>query len=254
LDLHRERADCKGCHEKIDPLGFALTITDLVLEDARGLQRELAEADKQKFDEYFDAIRTIEKRIDRLDPMRGELSQVRIDEPVASHLPRGEYIRLMVVALQCGLTNVATLMLGPERWDTPYMFDDLFDKPMSHHQMSHNQDKFTPHLVRVDHFHLQQFAYLVGKMDSIAEADGTTLLDNTLLTFGSGLGDGATHQYNDLPIVFAGGKTLGFKSGRHLHCADGTPLANLWLTQARSLGVERQRFADSTGILDLLLS
>jgi hypothetical protein len=116
------------------------------------------------------------------------------------------------------------------------------------------EGKFTPHLLKVDHFHLQQFAYLVEKMDSIVEADGTTLLDNTLLTFGSGLGDGATHQYNDLPIVFAGGKTLGFKSGRHLHCADGTPLANLWLTQARSLGVEGQRFADSTGTLDLLSS
>ena len=83
--------------------------------------------------------------------------------------------------------------------------------------------------------------------------DGTTLLDNTLLTYGSGLGDGATHQYNDLPIVVAGGKALGFKSGQHLHCADGTPLANLWLTQARAMGIERKRFADSSGTLDSLL-
>lgn len=234
------------------------TITDMVLDDARSLLRDLAEADKRKFDEYFHAIRTIEKRIDRLEAMRGELAQVRIEEPVAAHLPRGEYIRLMgdlmVVSLQTGLTNVATLMLGPERWDTPYMFDGLFDKPMSHHQMSHKQDQFTPHLLKVDHFHMQQFAYLVEKMDSIVEAEGTTLLDNTLFTYGSGLGDGATHQYNDLPIVFAGGKTLGFKNGQHLHCPDGTPLANLWLTQARSLGVERQHFADSTGTLDWLLT
>jgi hypothetical protein len=229
-------------------------ITDLVLGDARGLQQELGQADRRKFDEYFDAVRTIERRIDTMEAMRGELAKVSIDEPPAAHLPRGEYIRLMgdlmIVAFQTGLTNVATMMIGPERWDTPYMFDGLFDKPMSHHQMSHNQQKFTAHLLQVDQFHMEQFAYLVEKMDSIAESSGTTLLDNTLLTYGSGLGDGATHQYNDLPIVVAGGKTLGFQTGGHLHCPDGTPLANLWLTQARAMGVRRERFADSTGTID----
>ena len=189
--------------------------------------------------------------------MRGQLAKVSIDEPPAARLPRGDYIRLMgdlmVVALQTGLTNVATMMIGPERWDTPYMFDGLFDKPMSHHQMSHKQKQFVEHLKKVDRFHMEQFGYIVGKMANINESDGTTLLDNTLLTYGSGLGDGATHQYNDLPIVVAGGSSLGFKSGKHLHCPDGTPLANLWLTQARAMGVKRKRFADSTGTLDSLI-
>lgn len=229
-------------------------ITDLVLEDARSLSKELGYADRQKFGEYFEAVRTIEQRIDRMEAMRGELSQVDFDEPPAARLPRGEYIRLMgdlmVVALQTGLTNVATIMIGPERWDTPYMFDGLFDKPMSHHQMSHNQKQFTSELLKVDRFHMEQFAYLVEKMESIVESNGSTLLDNTLLTYGSGLGDGATHQYNDLPIVMAGGRSLGFKTGGHLHVPDGTPLANLWLTQARALGIERKRFADSTGTID----
>ena len=232
-------------------------ITDLVLEDARGLKKELGAADQHKFGEYFEAVRTIEQRIDKMEAMRGELSKVAVDEPAAAHLPRGEYIRLMgdlmVVALQTGLTNVATFMVGPERWDTPYMFDGVFNKPMSHHQMSHNQKQFTEHLMKVDRFHMEQFAYLVSKMDSIEEANGSTLLDNTLFTYGSGLGDGATHQYNDLPIVVAGGKSMGLRSGRHLHCADGTPLANLWLTQAQALGLKRKRFADSTGILGQLV-
>ncbi|MDZ4849866.1 MAG: DUF1552 domain-containing protein [Pirellulaceae bacterium] len=233
-------------------------ITDLVLGDARGLQKELGQSDRHKFDEYFDAVRTIEERIDRMEAMRGELAKVNFDEPTAARLPRGDYIRLMgdlmVVALQTGLTNVATMMIGPERWDTPYMFDGLFDKPMSHHQMSHHQDKFTPQLLTVDRFHMEQFAYLVEKMDNIVESNGTTLLDNTLFTYGSGLGDGATHQYNDLPIVMAGGKSLGFKNGRHLHCPDGTPLANLWLTQARRMGLSHPRFADSTSTIDELLA
>jgi len=233
-------------------------ITDLVLQDAHGLSKQLGQSDKHKFEEYFDAVRTIEQRIDKLDSMRDDLAQADFDEPPASRLPRGDYIRLMgdlmVVALQTGLTNVATMMVGPERWDTPYMFDGLFDKPMSHHQMSHNQNKFTEHLLKVDRFHMEQFAYVVDKMDGITEADGSTLLDNTLLTYGSGLGDGATHQYNDLPVIVAGGKSLGFRNGRHLHCDDKTPLANLWLTQAKALGLPGKRFADSTGVLDSLFA
>ena len=226
-------------------------ITDLVLDDARSLQRNLGFGDRQKFAEYFDAIRTIEEQMDKLEKMRGELATVDFDEPPEARLPRGEYIRLMgdlmVVALQTGLTNVATFMVGPERWDTPFLYESLFDKPMSHHQMSHNQAKFFDELLRVDRFHMEQYAYLVEKMASIEEADGTSLLDNTIFTYGSGLGDGATHQYTDLPIIVAGGNGSGFRQGRHLHLPEGTPLANLWLTQARAMGVEMERFADSTG-------
>ena len=92
------------------------------------------------------------------------------------------------------------------------------------------------------------------KMDQIEEANGFTLLDNTLFTYGSGLGDGATHQYNDLPIVVAGKGAGTVRTGSHVNCPDGTPLANLWLTQARCLGVDLPRFADSTGMLSGLLT
>lgn len=83
-------------------------------------------------------------------------------------------------------------------------------------------------------------------MDAINEADGTTLLDNTLFTYGSGSGDGSTHQYNDLPIIMAGGGDH-ITSGLHINMAEGTPLVNLWLTQARMMGAKMERFADSTG-------
>ena len=157
----------------------------------------------------------------------------------------------MVVALQTGLTNVTTFMVGPERWDTPYQFEGLFDKPRSHHQMSHNQTQMIDDLLKVDQFHMEQYAYLVNKMDRIVESDGTSLLDNTLFTYGSGLGDGSTHQYNDLPIIMAGGGSR-VKSGLHVNMPEGTPLANLWLTQARLMGVDIEEFADSTGIIDQL--
>ncbi len=233
-------------------------ITDLVLEDARSLQRELGYADRDKFTEYFDSIRTIEEQMDKFEQMKGELRAVSIPEPPEAYLPRGAYIRLMgdlmVVALQAGLTRVATLMIGPERWNTPFMFEGLFDKPMSHHLMSHSQVEFADQLLGVDRFHMEQFAYLVEKMDGIQEADGSTLLDNTMFTYGSGLGDGATHQYTDLPIIVAGSGAGNLKTDQHLHCSDGTPLANLWLTQAHVMGVQLDRFADSNGVVPQLLS
>jgi hypothetical protein len=98
------------------------------------------------------------------------------------------------------------------------------------------------------------FVYLVEKMDRIKEADGSTLLDNTIFTYGSGLGDGATHQYTDLPIIVAGSGGGRLQTGYHLHCTDGTPLANLWLTHAQVMGLNSDLFADSTGVVRELLS
>ena len=250
-------------------------ITDLVLEDARSLKGRLGYADQQKFNEYFDSVRTIEQQVDRLERMKSDLKRVKLEEPAEAHLPRGEYIRLMgdlmVVALQTGLTNVATFMIGPERWDTPYMYESLFDKPRSHHGMSHNQGKFIADLERVDRFHMAQFAYLVKKMDKIEEANGTSLLDNIIFTYGSGLGDGATHQYSALPIIVAGaggGKILNGKhvnlsetsgpvakkKGKYVDPEQGLPLANLWLTQMQALGLKTDRYADSTSVVKQLLT
>ena len=118
---------------------------------------------------------------------------------------------------------------------------------------------------------MQQFAYLIDKMDAIQESDGTTLLDNTIFTYGSGLGDGATHQYSALPIVVAGSGGGKLITGKHLNLSEisgsvpkqkgkfvnpkqGHPLANLWLTQANVLGLKLNRFAESTGTISGLLA
>ncbi len=231
-------------------------VTSLVLEDARDLNRQLAAGDRHKLGEYLEAIRSIERKTERLEKMKAELAAVSLEEPPDAYLPRGEYIRLMgdlmVVALQAGLTNVATFMVGPERWDTPFLYESVFDKPRSHHQMSHNQTEAIDDLLKLDRFHMEQFAFLVERMDAIEEADGKTLLDNTLLTYGSGLGDGSTHQYNDLPIIVAGGGQR-VQTGLHINMPEGTPLANLWLTQGQLLGLPANQFADSTGIVDAWL-
>ncbi|MDG1896047.1 MAG: DUF1552 domain-containing protein [Fuerstiella sp.] len=226
-------------------------ITDLALGNARRLQQRLSNSDQQKFDEYFEAIRTIEKRMDRIDSMKVDLTAAGIERP-AEHLPRNEYIHLMgdllVTALQTGLTNVGTLMVGPERWTTPTNWEGILDKPHSHHGMTHNPGQHLEDLLKLDRFHVSAWARLLEKMDGIEEANGTTLLDNTIFTLGAGMGDGTTHQYNDLPLVVAGGKGK-LKLGSHVHCSTGTPLANLWLTQMHALGIKSDSYADSTGML-----
>ena len=231
-------------------------VTDLVLQDARAMQRRLGSTDRQKFAEYFDGIRALERQMDRLEKMKSEQAKVSLREPSGAHLPRGAYIRLMgdlmVAALQTGLTRVATLMVGPERWNTPFLYESLSDKPLSHHGMSHDQKNHLNELLPIDRFHMEQFAYLAQRMDEIEEIDGNSLLDNTLFTYGSGLGDGSTHQYNDLPIIVAGSGGGQFKTGLHVNMSEGTPLANLWLTQARALGVRIDRFADSVGEIKAL--
>ena len=232
-------------------------ITDLALGSARQFQKRLGTADRRKFDEYFEAVRTIETRMDRIDQMKSELAANNIKRP-AEHLPRNEYIHLMgdlmVTALQSGLTNVGTLMVGPERWTTATNWEGILDKPYSHHAMTHAIQHHMEHLLKLDQFHVSAFARLLERMDGIEEANGTTLLDNTIFTLGAGMGDGTTHQYNDLPLVVAGGGSGALKLGRHVHCKRGTPLANLWLTQLRALGIERKKFADSTGTVAEILA
>ncbi len=260
---------------KSDERSAYKNITDLVLEDAKSLSSELGYSDQQKFGEYFESIRSIENQISRLEAMKQELSKVDLDIPLDGKMPRGEYIRLMgdlmVTALQTGLTNVATFMVGPERWDTPYLFESLFDKPKSHHMMSHNQGRYMNDLIKVDYFYMEQFAYLCEKMNNIEEANGKSLLDNIIFTYGSGLGDGSTHQYSALPIVVAGSGGGKFITGKHLNVSaksglikkvngtyktpeGGVPLANLWLTQAQAMGLKLDRFADSTGAISSLLA
>lgn len=224
-------------------------MTDLIRADAKSLSTKLNSHDRATLDEFTTMIRDIEVRNARLEKM---IAQVGVTQPVDAILPRGEYIRLqvdlMLVALQTGITNVSTLMIGPERWDAPMLYEKVFDKPVVHHNLSHNQkgDGYKK-LQKIDLFHMEIYAYLLSRMRGIKEADGSSLLDNSIVVCGVGLGDGATHQYFDLPMILAGGAQGGLKHGRHIQCANGTPISNVWLSFAQKMGVQIDQYADSTG-------
>ncbi|MDA1051944.1 MAG: DUF1552 domain-containing protein [Planctomycetota bacterium] len=226
-------------------------VTDLVLADAKTLSRRLTPDDRHTLDEFMEMIRGIELRIEKMDRM---LADVDVRVPKNEVLPRGEYIRLqmdlMLLAFQMGITNVCTFMIGPERWDATLMYEGVFDQPVQHHNMTHNQkgDGYKE-LQKIDIFHMQQYAYLIRRMKEIQESDGSTMLDNSLIAFGAGLGDGATHQYYDLPMIVAGKAQGQIKQGRFIKMPSGTLNSNLWLTIAQLMGLELNSYADSSGVI-----
>ena len=156
----------------------------------------------------------------------------------------------MLLAFQMGITNISTFMIGPERWDATLMYEGVFDKPVQHHNMTHNQKgNGYLELAKIDTFHMQQYAYMIQRMKEIKESDGSTMLDNSLITYGAALGDGATHQFYDLPMIIAGGAQGQIKQGRFIRMKSGTLNSNLWLTLANLMGLEMESFADSHGVL-----
>ena len=233
-------------------------ITDLVLEDAANFRLNLGQQDRHKLDEYFESVREIEKQIERLNRYYSTHEKPGFAEPGDGPMTRGEYIRLMgqllVVAFQSNLTHVATFMLAPERWGSPQTYHELkFTK--SHHGLTHGQsnESVKKFLVQVDHFYVSLFAEFLEQLDGVQEGDGT-LLDHSIVTLGSGLGDGEHHTMNELPIVMAGSANGQLRTGGVVNCPHDTPLANLWLLQAQLMGTGLKRFADSTGPLDSLLA
>jgi hypothetical protein len=158
---------------------------------------------------------------------------------------------LMVLAFQMDCTRVATFVFSNEGSNMPYAFINV---PDGHHDLSHHGGDPVKHekLRRINTFHIQQYAYLLSKLDAIQEGDGT-LLDHSMIAYGSGIHDGNAHNYEDLPVL-VGGKGCGtLSTGRHLRYEAETPLSNLWASMLRRVDVVVDKFGDSTGALPNLL-
>ena len=224
------------------------SVLDTVLGEAADLKKSLGENDRRKVDEYLESVRSIEKRLDKQDESKGRIGPVDFTLPEQLPTNRGQYIRmmgdLMVLAFQTDQTRVTSLMVGPERWETPQLYEGVFDKPVGHHVMTHDT-AYNDDVAKIDRFHVEQYAYLIKRLKEIREGDGT-LLDNCSFVLGSGLGNGARHSYKQLPVVIAGSAAGSFETGRHLAASEGTPLANLWLSMSDVMGLKLDSFADSS--------
>jgi hypothetical protein len=227
------------------------SILDFVSSQMSGLNMVLGPKDKVKVQEYFDSVRDIERRI-QMAEKQNTREVPRIDQPVGVPADYGQHARLMMdllaLAYQTDMTRISTFMMGREVSARAY---PEIGVPDSHHPLSHHQDEPAKldRLHKINEYHFQQFAYLVKKLDSIREGDGT-LLDNTLFLYGSAISDSNTHFHDDLPIALIGGKAAGIQGGRYVRQPRGTPLANLYVSILENLGTPVEKFGDSTGKLD----
>ena len=209
--------------------------------------------DRLRLDEYADAVRDIERRIEMAERQNTQELPV-VDQPIGMPSDYGEHARLMMdllaLAYQTDLTRVSTFMLAREVSGRAY---PEIGVPDSHHPLSHHQDEAVKleRLHRINEYHVQQFAYLVDKLAALPEGDGT-MLDSTLFLYGTGISDSNTHFHDDLPVALVGGKSAGFHGGRYIRYPENTPLANLHLTILEKLGVPMDALGDSTGQLGRL--
>ena len=225
------------------------SILDFVLDDANRLRRQLGTRDQMKMDEYLTSVREIERRIARVED--DSLAPSNFTKPAGIPHDYGEHVRLMfdliALAFEADLTRVCTFVLADEGSNRSYKFLDV---PEGHHELSHHGGNAAKHakIRKINRFHVEQLAYFLGKLKSIQEGE-RTLLDNSMIMYGSGIGDGNRHNHDNLPALLAGSAGGTLKTGRHLKLGKETPMNNLFLSMLDRVDSPTEKLGDSTGRL-----
>ena len=225
------------------------SILDFALEDARTLKAKLGMTDRRKLDEYLSAIRELEQRIERANGFAATMP----DYTRPTGIPKSyeEHLRLqfdlMALAFQTDTTRIATFIMAHDGSNRQYPFIGVRD---GHHDLSHHQgdEEKKGKIAKINRFHMTQFAYFLERLKSIREGEGT-LLDNSMIVYGSGLGDGNRHNHDNLPVLLAGRGGGTINSGRHIRYDKGTPMNNLFLSMMDRMGAKADQLGDSTGLL-----
>jgi hypothetical protein len=246
-DLNKDRADI-----------YRKSVLDFVSEDAAELNRKLGATDQRKLDEYLSAVREIEQRLAKAaaeaTPKPTEATEKKIDYPRPIGYSKEKYqehLRLMadmlVVAFQADLTRTVTFAFANDGSNRSYRFLDV---PEGHHDLSHhgNDKAKLTKIQKINQFHIEQLAYLLTKLDGVKEGSGT-LLDNSMVVYGSGISDGDKHNHNELPVLLAGKGGGTIKTGRHIKYPKDTPMTNLFLSMLDRAGASVDSIGDSTGRL-----
>lgn len=227
------------------------SVLDIVKADFGELNGKLGKSDQRKLDEYFSAVRDLELRIERAATMPDPKAPENFAAPTGVPSNYEEHIRimadLMIAAFQTDSTRVCTFVLANEGSNKTYPFIDVKD---GHHSISHHQGKAEnlAKLTLINQFHMRQFAYVLERMKSIKEGNGT-LLDHAMLCYGSANSDGNRHNHDDLPLVLAGRGCGTIQPGRHIIYPKETPINNLWLSLLNRMEIHTQQLGDSTGEL-----
>lgn len=248
------------------------SVLDLVAEDAKQLQSKVGTEDKRKLDEYFESVRAVEKRIafdakrraqeydgdplarKEIEKLGGRIKDyyqdpARLSERSIDHTDQVRImLDIMVLAFWTDTTRVATFMFGNEVSGKNFAF--IPGVSGAHHPISHHENdkgKLQEYML-INRWHIQQYAYMLEKMKSIKEGSGT-LLDNSMVLFGSAMKDGNEHSPYNLPVVLAGKGGGSIASGRHLIYPKRSPLCGLYRSMLRGMGCPVEHIGDDTGEL-----
>ena len=227
---------------------YRKSVLDVVAGDAAKLKDKLGQTDRQKIDEYFTSVREIETRIEQAEV---QAKNTRPDYEIPKGIPKDgrEHLRLMydlmMLAFRTDTTRVITCMAANEGSNKTYPSVGVNE---GHHELSHHRNEAdkVEKLTKIDKFQMEQFAYFLQQLKSVKEGEGT-LLDHSLVLFGSGLGDGNAHSHHNLPIILAGRGGGSVKPGRFIKIDQETPLNNLFLSCFDRMDAKADAFGDSNG-------
>ena len=249
-----------GDGETTDPKARAMqlkqnrSLLDFVLQDTQRLVPKLGASDRSKLSDYLDSVREVERRIQNVE-QREAAELPALDRPEGIPPSFEDHLKIMsdliAIAFQADLTRVVTFMFSREGGNRAY---PSIGVPDAHHGLSHHQNdpvRMAP-LQNIDQYHVEMFSYLLGKLRDSADDTGS-ILENSVVLYGSSLSDSNAHLHNNLPTVLVGGASGKLKGGRHLRVPDGTPMTNMLLSIADGLDVPIEKFGDSSGHLPGIL-
>ena len=225
------------------------SLLDWVGEDLSSLKKDLGKADRVKVEEYLEAVREVERRIQQAEADSKESELPDLDRPDGVPALYGDHARLMfdlqILAFQGDITRVTTFQLARETSNRTYPEAGVSDP---HHPLTHhgNDKKKIERMAKINAFHVSLFAEFLEKMKKTSDGEGS-LLDHSLFLYGSGMGNPNVHDHQNLPVIVAGGAAGGMQGGRHLKFKEPTPLANLHLSLLDKAGVKVDSFGDSNG-------
>ena len=227
------------------------SLLDFIAAEAKSLQKQLGRNDRHKLDEYLTGVREIEQRIQNSEKF-GPLPTVGDAKPDGIPASYRDHVRLMfdilALAFQTDSTRISTFLLAHDGSNRSFQEIGVSE---GHHQLSHHEDDPTKKelISRIDKFYIEQFAYFLTRLREAREANGKSILDQSMIVFCSGLSDGNRHSHDNLPVILAGRGGGALQPGSHLKLSSPQPMANLYMNLLRNFGAPAERIGDSTGFL-----
>ncbi len=227
------------------------SLLDFLMQDAAALQKQLGRNDQRKLDEYLTGVREIESRIQKSEKF-GIPKAPNLRVPAGIPASYSEHVRLMLdmmtLAFQTDATRVATFMLAHDGSNRNFSEIGINS---GHHELSHHQNDAAKleQIARIDRVYMDHFAYFLKRLRDTKEANGKSVLDNSMVVYCSGLSDANKHAHNNLPVILAGRGGGALQSGKHLALGSPQPMTNLYVSLLERMSVGAERVGDSTGPL-----